>query len=151
AALAGLLSIGFAGLGFGPYSLVLSSPLAASARVVALWRITRPSIHPLARARRWRYLLPSASASLRGRLLGALMGQANYMILGFVTGAPELGLYSFAFKLAVQPLRMLAGSLSAVLFPALVQYRDDPARQLGAALTASQMLAVVVMPACFLQ
>src|SRR5262249_50567491 len=53
--------------------------------------------------------------------------------------------------IAVQPLRMVAGSLTAVLFPALVHYRDDPGRQLDAALLVSQMLSAIAMPACFLQ
>jgi O-antigen/teichoic acid export membrane protein len=103
------------------------------------------------RHRRWRLLMPSASASLGSRLLNIVMGQADYIILGFAVREVEVGIYYFAFKLAIQPLKMVAGSLSAVLFPALVRYRDDPARQLNAAIVASQMLAIVVMPACLLQ
>jgi PST family polysaccharide transporter len=148
---ASTLSVAFAALGFGPYSLVLPSPIAAAGRIGALWLIAKPRIRAFRRGRRWRMLLPSASALLGGRLLGTMMSQADYMTLGFVAGEVEVGIYYFAFKLAIQPLRILAGSLSAVLFPTLVQYRDDPARQLDAAIVASQMLSIVVMPACFLQ
>jgi PST family polysaccharide transporter len=148
---AGGLSILLAALGFGPYSLVLPSPVAAAGRVFVLWRLAKPCVRLTGSRRRWRLLMPSASASLGGRLLLTLMGQADYMILGLVAREVELGIYYFAFKVAVQPLRMLAGSLSSVLFPALVHYRDDAARQLDAALLASQVLSVIVMPACFLQ
>ncbi|MBV8652987.1 MAG: oligosaccharide flippase family protein, partial [Alphaproteobacteria bacterium] len=148
---ASTLSVAFAVVGFGPYSLVLPSPIAAAGRVGALWLIAKPRIRAFRWGRRWRMLLPSASALLGGRLLGTMMSQADYMTLGLVAGEVEVGIYYFAFKLAIQPLRILAGSLSAVLFPTLVQYRDDPARQLDAAIIASQMLSIVVMPACFLQ
>jgi PST family polysaccharide transporter len=144
------LSIGFAALGLGPYSLVLPAPIAAAARVAALWLIARPRIGSGGR-RRWRLLLPAASASLGTRLLTIVMGQADYVVLGLVVREVEVGIYYFAYRLAIQSLRMIAGSLSAVLFPALVRYRDDPLRQMQAALVASQVLAVVVMPACLLQ
>jgi PST family polysaccharide transporter len=151
AAAVAVMSIALAAVGFGPYSLVLPSPIAAAGRVAALWVIAKPKIAARRKGRRWPLLMPSAGASLGSRLLLILMGQADYMILGFVAGEIAVGIYYFAFKLAIQPLRMLAGSLTTVLFPALVQYRDEPARQLDAALAVSQMLSVVVMPACFLQ
>ncbi|MDB5405386.1 MAG: polysaccharide biosynthesis protein [Rhodospirillales bacterium] len=147
----GAMSIALAVAGFGPYSLVLPSPVAAAGRVCVLWWIARPKIAGRGIQRRWPMLMPSAGASLGTRLLLIMMSQADYVILGFVVGEIEVGIYYFAFKLAIQPLRMLAGSMTSVLFPTLVQYRDDPARQLEAALTVSEMLSVVVMPACFLQ
>ncbi len=148
---ASAFSVMLAALGFGAYSLVLPSPIAAAGRVGALWFIAKPKIRASRARRRWRMLLPSASASLGGRLLIIVMSQADYVTLGLVAGEIEVGIYYFAFKLAIQPLRILAGSLSAVLFPTLVQFRDDPARQLDAAIVVSQMLSIVVMPACFLQ
>jgi PST family polysaccharide transporter len=148
---AGGMSIVLAALGFGAYSLVLPSPIAAAGRVCILWLLAKPKIRMPRARRRWRLLMPNASASLGSRLLNILMGQADYIILGLVAREIEVGVYYFAYKVAIQPLRMLAGSLSAVLFPALVHYRDDPTRQLDAALLASQMLSIVVMPACFLQ
>jgi PST family polysaccharide transporter len=147
----GAMSIALAVAGFGPYSLVLPSPLAAAGRVCVLWWIARPKIAGRGVQRRWPMLMPSAGASLGTRLLLIMISQADYIVLGFVAGEIEVGIYFFAFKLAIQPLRMLAGSMTSVLFPALVQYRDEPARQRQAALTVSEMLSVVVMPACFLQ
>src|SRR5262249_55765294 len=75
----------------------------------------------------------------------------DYVILGLFVGEAEVGVYYFAFKLAIQPLRMLAGSLSTVLFPALVRFREDRQRQLDAALLVSEMVAIIAMPVCFLQ
>ena len=62
-----------------------------------------------------------------------------------------VGAYFFAFRLAIQPVQLLAGNLSNVLFPILAQLRGDPARQGEAALKASRVLSYVVMPYCFLQ
>jgi O-antigen/teichoic acid export membrane protein len=148
---ASALSIALASAGFGAYSFVLPIPIAAAARVCALWSIAKPKIRMPRRLSRWQLLMPSASASLGTRLLNTIKGQADYIILGLVTREIEVGIYYFAFKVAVQSLYMVAGSLNTVLFPTLVHYRDDPARQLDAALMASQILSVVVMPACFLQ
>jgi PST family polysaccharide transporter len=151
AVVAGGLSVVLAGLGFGPYSLVLPSPVAAAARVAALWLIARPGVSLASSGRRWRLLMPSAWASLGTRLLYTVIRQTDYVILGLFVGEAEVGVYYFAFKLAIQPLRMLAGSLSTVLFPALVQLRDDRQRQLDAALLVSEMVAIIAMPVCFLQ
>ena len=62
-----------------------------------------------------------------------------------------VGLYYFAFRVSVQPVRMLAGNFNNVLFPALVQLRDEPGRQADAALRASRLLSYLVVPFCFLQ
>lgn len=155
-------SIALAATGFGAYSFVLPVPFIAAGRVFVLWRAARSSAaargdakwdlaFPRRARRSWR-LVPAASAALGTSLLTTIVAQGAYIALGLIVAdAVAIGLYFFAFKLAVQPLRMLAGSFSAVLFPALVQYRNDPRRQRDAALQVSQMLSIVVMPLCFLQ
>lgn len=155
------LSIAFAAWGFGAYAFVLPVPLVAAGRLFVLWRAARArtategvrwDLRWPRRPRRSGRLLPAASAALGTTLLTTIVAQGGYVVLGLaVSDAVAVGLYFFAFKLAVQPLRMLAGSFSGVLFPTLVQYRNDPRRQRDAALHVSQMLSIVVMPLCFLQ
>jgi PST family polysaccharide transporter len=151
AVIAGAISIALATLGFGPYSLVLPSPVAAAARVATLWLIARPGVSSARIGRRWRLLMPSVWASLGTRVLYTASRQADCVILGLVAGEAEVGVYYFAFKLAIQQPRMLAGSLSTVLFPALVRFREDRQRQLETALLVSEMVAIISMPVCFLQ
>jgi PST family polysaccharide transporter len=62
-----------------------------------------------------------------------------------------VGNYFFAYRLAVQPVQMLAGNFSNVLFPAFTRLRAEPQRQLEAALKASKLLAYTAVPYCFLQ
>jgi PST family polysaccharide transporter len=62
-----------------------------------------------------------------------------------------VGVYFFAFRLAVQPIRMLAVSFSSVLFPTLGQMNAEPERQYAAALRVSRALAYAIMPLCTLQ
>jgi PST family polysaccharide transporter len=154
-------SIGLAAAGFGAYSFVLPVPFARAARVLILWRAARACAAGRRQAgwdlswrrlRRSTRLLPAASAALGTTLLATLVAQGDYIVLGLIIANPAaVGVYFLAFKLAIQPLRMLAGSFSGVLFPTLVQYRNDPLRQRDAALRVSQMLSAVVMPICFLQ
>ena len=88
---------------------------------------------------------------LGARLVVALVNQGDYIVLGLMASETVVGVYFFAFRLAAQPLQMLAGSFGNVLFPAFTQMSADPARQMDAALRASRILAYTVTPVCFLQ
>ncbi len=81
----------------------------------------------------------------------ALVNQGDYIVLGLLASQRVVGVYFFAFRLAAQPLQMLAGSFGSVLFPAFTQLGNDPARQMEAALRASRVLAYAITPVCFLQ
>ena len=146
-----LLSIVLAAGGAGPYSFVLPLPLLAAGRAAAVWTAAKPSIRRIRPARRWRKLIPSASAVLGSRLVVQFIGQADYMVFGLTATASQVGLYYFAFRIAGQPVRLLAGSLVGVLLPSLTQFRGDPARQRRAVISSSKVLALVVMPLCFTQ
>jgi teichuronic acid exporter len=146
-----ILSLVLAFLGFGAYSFVLPWPIVVAVRNYVLWTIAKPKIRTSRKRGLWRLLMPSASASLGTRLLLAIMGQADYVILGLVAAEIEVGTYYFSYKFAIQALYIIAGNLTSVLFPALIHYRDAPVRQLDAALTVSRVLSIVIMPACFLQ
>jgi PST family polysaccharide transporter len=80
-----------------------------------------------------------------------MMVHGDYFVLGLFASKPEVGAYFVAFRLAVHPLRMLAGSLYTVLFPVLVTLRSEPVRQREAALSACRVLAFITMPLCFMQ
>ena len=85
-------------------------PVAAVFRVALLWRLA--GIAPTSRriSRRWPRLLPSASAALGTRLLGTAREYGDYVILGIIGTTLEVGLYFFAFRIAVQPIRVVAQS-----------------------------------------
>lgn len=144
-------SIGLAACGFGAYSFAVPIPVGAAVFSLAAWMITRARL-PRRRTRlRTLVLLPKSLAVSGTRLLTTLISQGDAMILGLVATDIRVGLYFFAYRIAAQPARLLGGSVGGVLFPALIQLSHDPVRQRDAALITSQVLAIVVMPICFIQ
>ena len=134
----------------GAYSFVLPLPIVALIRTAALWLTTRPAIgRP--RAGRVRIILARGSHLLGTKVITAAVSQGDYFVLGLFTSKAAVGAYYFAFRLAVQPLQLLATSVTNVVFPVLAQMGGDRGRQRAAALAAARALAYVAIPCCFLQ
>jgi O-antigen/teichoic acid export membrane protein len=146
-----LLTVGFAWAGFGAYSFVMPAPILGVVKAVFLWRVAGPKRSLRPQFGRWRYVLRNTTATFTTRALIALVGQGDYLVLGLLASKQELGTYYFGFRLAAQPVWMLAGNFSSVLFPALVQLKSDPARQSDATLKASLLLSFSVMPLALFQ
>jgi O-antigen/teichoic acid export membrane protein len=145
-----VLTILLALKGWGVFSIVLPGPLMAALRAIIFWTVAKPRLRRV-RPSQFRLMGFRGGAVFGTKILTALVGQGSYFTLGLLAPKPVVGVYFFAFRLAVQPVLMLAGSLSNVLFPALTQLRSDPERQRQAALNASRILAFVVMPYGFMQ
>lgn len=145
-----LLTIVLAVLGFGVYSFAIPVPVMALVRAVAFWWAARPRFGRL-RLKQLRMIGSNSAAAFGSKILTAAVGQGDYFVLGLVAAKPVVGAYFFAFRLAIQPVQLLAGNLSNVLFPILAQLRNEPKRQGEAALNASRVLSFAVMPYCFLQ
>jgi hypothetical protein len=62
-----------------------------------------------------------------------------------------VGAYFFAFNLSIQPLRLFAASLEGVLMASLSHLQLDPERQVRAFLRAASLMAVLIVPICFVQ
>ncbi len=146
-----LASVLLAAAGFDAYSFVLPLPVAAAVKLVVFWRKAPTRITWRYRVAQLAHLLRSGLLILATRIINETVNQGDYIILGIMTTDAVVGVYFFAFRLAAQPLRMLAGNFGAVLFPALTQLGADPARQRSAALQAARILVYVVTPVCFLQ
>jgi O-antigen/teichoic acid export membrane protein len=146
-----LLTIGFAWFGFGALSFVLPLPITAAVRAGVLWRLAEVpgSLRP--RVRRWKHILGNTHAAFATRLITSVMSQADYVLLGLLATKQATGLYYFGYRLAAQPLWILAGNLSGVVFPALAQLRPEPVRQGEAALHAATLLSYCVLPLGFIQ
>jgi O-antigen/teichoic acid export membrane protein len=136
--------------GFGVLSFVLPSPILAASRAIIFWIRARPRFGPL-RHKQLRMIGKAGSNVFGTRVLTTMVGQGDYFVLALFASKSEVGAYFFAFRLAIQPVQMLAGSFSNVLFPALAQLRNDRVRQRAAALSACHVLAFAVMPYCVMQ
>lgn len=146
-----VLTVLFAWAGFGPYSFAIPVPIMAAVRTVALWRLARTRISFRPQRARWKYVIGNTAVIFATKAVTAVINQGDYVVLGLLATQNIVGAYYFGFRLAAQPLWMLAGNFSNVLFPMLVQMKSDPARQRDAALKASTLLSFCVMPLALMQ
>jgi len=146
-----ILTVIFAYFHLGAFAFALPYPIVALLRAVWFWRRSAPRLNRRFRAHQLRYLFGNSSFVLLTRTLNELVGQGDYIVLGLIASKVEVGFYFFAFRFAAQPVRMLAGNVTSVVFPALAQFRNEPEKQIAAVVRACRLLAYLVMPFCFLQ
>ena len=146
-----VLTVGFAWGGFGVYSFVLPAPILAAARSIVMWRLAASKVDLRPQLKRWKYVIGRTGVNFANRLIIAVIGQGDYIMLGLLSTQDRVGSYYFGFRLAAQPLWMLAGNFQGVLYPALVQLKNDPARQNSAVIKASTLLSFCIMPMALIQ
>lgn len=135
----------------GAFALVLG-PLIASALVLLWgWWLTRPKVRRHMHARRWKFLWGDSSILLAVGIINMFVVQGATFFLGIAHPEAVVGVFSWAFMLSLQTIVLVTGSLNVVFFPTLSKLQDDPKRMLAAFLRAARVLAMVGMPACFLQ
>lgn len=152
------LSVGGMGLsallalaGMGAYALVLG-PLGANAAVLAWgWWLTKPRVKRHAHFGRWKYLWGDSVLLLAIGVVNTFVTQGAVFMLGVAQPEAVVGVFSWAYMLSLQTIVLVTGSLNVVFFPTLSKLQDDPKRMLAAFLRAARVLAMVGMPACFLQ
>jgi PST family polysaccharide transporter len=141
-----IVAITMAWLGAGVWALV-AQPLAGSTvvllvSIVALrWRphmeFSWPKVEPLARF---------SFALLGTSLVGYANRNVDSLLVGRFLGAGPLGLYSMAIQLMLYPLQQVSSVIVRVLFPTLVQIREDLPRLRSAYLKAVGAIAIVTFP-----
>jgi lipopolysaccharide exporter len=145
------LSIGFAFLGFGAYSFVLPKPIIALVQAILLWLIAPPPTQWNLQLRRWRYLINDSALLLGTSMLYTVTAQGDYAIVGMTQSKHSVGLYYFAFNIAVQTVTLFATNLSGALMPAFSRIQDSPKRQLDAFIRSSRLLATLGVPVALAQ
>lgn len=146
-----LMTVGLADHGFGAYSFVIPAPVLGLARVVIWWRLAAGVQNLRPKRKRWRYLIRSTATVFISRAIVASIEQGDYVVLGLIASQQAVGGYYFGFRLAAQPLWILAGNFCNVLYPVFIQLSTEPKRQGEAALRASTLLSFCVIPFAFVQ
>jgi O-antigen/teichoic acid export membrane protein len=116
-----ITTIACAIVGAGVWSLVAGDALAAALALVFVLLIQSDRIGP-----RWhrsvaRELWRFARSAVMTALLDVGLQNVDYLLVGRLLGPTELGLYSFAFKLAIVPLWTVAVVVGGVTFPTTVK------------------------------
>jgi lipopolysaccharide exporter len=143
------LSILFAKLGFGPYSLLLPRPVVAVVIAAVCWLTAPVSLRWKPQLRRWRFLYGDGALVFVSNACVNLILYTDYFVLGrFYQDMDIVGQYYFAFNLSLQTIALLTQNLGGVLFPALSKLQCDPARQVNGFLRATRLMAFLTLPAC---
>lgn len=144
-----VLIVIFALNGFGALSFFLPIPVAKGFELIMVWRRAPPDLRgPLSIKRMWLVINRSLRVFVC-KICEAVLMQADYFVLGIFALSSVVGYYSFAYRLAAVPVRVLGTNLRSVLVPALTRLKSHPSRQAKAALNSAEMLAYLIMPFCF--
>ena len=146
-----LLSVGLAASGGRAASLVLPQILNQAARALCYIRMgtvrTARRFHrKITRLLMRNYLVLAGAAYVHSTLV-----RMEIIILGYLAGGYQAGLFGFAFMLAVQGNRIILIPIEIVLQPVLGRLQKDPTRQREGFLRALRMLAAVCVPFSLLQ
>jgi O-antigen/teichoic acid export membrane protein len=144
------LTIAFAWLGYGAYSVFLAGIAGQTTSLILLFWAARPKIRLAPQFYRWPRLIGDGYLLLLSKVCQTVTAQGDTIALNVVAATATAGNYYFASNLSVVGIRMIAGSVAGVLLPALAQI-DDPNQRLQATLRATRLLALTVIPFCMAQ
>lgn len=127
----GGVSVGLAFAGFGAWSIAWGAVAGAATYAGAAWLLlpSRPDVHFWRATRQdlravLAYGAPVASSSLLGRLIF----DVDYLVVGGVLGAEALGYYTLAFRIPELLIINFFYVLASVTFPLYARARADPPR-----------------------
>ena len=148
AAINSAVAISLAFAGFGVYSLVWGQLAATTTRVALLcsvgWRQWCPSLH-------------FAKQDLKGyisfglyqmgeRAINYLNSNLDYLIIGAMLGAKELGYYTLAYSLVIRPTTMINPVITKVAFPVFSLIQNETEKLRNGYLKVLQLLTTVNFP-----
>lgn len=142
------VSVSLAASGSGPVCFAWGLLAGTSARVLVLWtaawRTWRPSLHFA-----WgevKSYVSFAAFQLGERLTNFLAANTDYILVGKLLGAAQLGVYSVAYQLVVLPLTKLNPVLNRVAFPVFAMRQDDDDALGRGYREVSKIIAYVTVP-----
>jgi PST family polysaccharide transporter len=143
----GAVSVPLAVAGAGPWALVVGILASEALGVVLTWWAAR--FLPTFRLDRAvaRTLLGFGTAVLTLKVLGAVLENADYYIVGAQLGTYELGVYTLAYRVPEIVLANVFWIFSSVAFSIYSRARSDDAGSLGSVTTrALQLITLFAFP-----
>lgn len=147
-----LIAVGAAFMGAGVWALVVRQVLYHALLACLTWWIARDLLPEL---RRQPAVGQDPSSGRRGGRWFLLLSaadlvafNADYLVVGWLTDASQLGIYSLAFTLSFVPLRHFAWQVGGVFFAASAAVQDPErvGRQMMRALRMSGVLLLPIVP-----
>lgn len=146
-----LLSVGCAAVGGRAASLVVPQILNEAARAVCYVRAG--SIHGARRFHRRlvRVLMRVYFTGVGAQYVHNVLVMTEVVVLGYVAGEYQTGLFGFAFLLAAQANAVIAGRIGMVLQSIFGELQQHPVRQVEGFLRTQRVLGAVCVPVALLQ
>src|SRR4051812_7282118 len=122
----GALSVALALAGLGYWSLVIGQLAGGVGFTVMAWVLQpfRPRLEWDLENTKW--LVGFGSAVVGSRMLGALLSNLGYLVVGSTLGAAALGIVTLAFRVPDLTMTSTYAILSTVLFPVYARLQHDP-------------------------
>lgn len=140
------LSLVFAAFGLRSASLVAPQVIGTGVRAVVYRRVASGTgtgrFHKGLARILMRAFVPAAIAQYIHNVIVML----EVLVLGYVSGDYQTGLFAFAFTIAAQANTVVAYQLGVVLQPIFGRLQDDPARQVSGFLRVQRVLGLVCVP-----
>lgn len=143
-----VIGVSLAYLGFGVWSLVYASIGQSVLVTVISYFFARHSLRLLFD---WQYYKPLFSFGSKISLINFmdfLGSDLDALLIGRFLGETSLGLYNRAFILIRQPVGLLVGTVSRVLFPAFSRIQTELTRLKNAYLFSVSSIVIIVWPIC---
>ena len=143
----GITGITLAWLGFAAWSIIIAQLFGTSVKMIAFWLVMSeklwPSFHiDLSFVKP---LLGYASNIIAIEVLGVLLINIDYLIVGRYLGASALAVYTIAFRLPELLIMNFAAIAAMVLFPVYSKMKDPAAIGRGY-LMALRYVTMVILP-----
>ncbi len=144
----GVVSIGLAWWGFGAWSLIIGQLAGTAMAVVAFWLVLPSNWRPALEfdRRMARPLLTYGSNIALVFVLGMLLLNIDYLLIGRYLGAVALGVYMLAFRIPELLIKQFYDLLGNVLFPIYTRVRDDIATLRRGFLTTMGYITMATIP-----
>jgi PST family polysaccharide transporter len=143
----GVAGVTTALLGWGVWSLVVMTLVNYSTGAVLIWRSTgwRPRRSEVSWACA-RELWPYSSRMFGFSVLKAIVQNSDRLVLGYLLGAAPLGVYTFAWRVVVFPVRLVSSAFGTYLFPKASRLQSDLAAVRRHYLENMAVLLSLVLP-----
>ena len=140
------VALGLALLSAGVWALIAGYVAGYLANAAALLVLTPYRVRPAFDPQEARRIVRNGRGFLWQDLSGYIGENADYLAVGRLLGASQLGLYAMAFRQASLPQYAIAEPVSKVTFPAFAQMRQRGEDVRPAFLNALRMVALVTCP-----
>ncbi len=137
--------------GYGAMAFALPLPINVAVRLVLLWFLARPHWSMRLHVRRWRFLFTDSVLMFATSMIGQLIPQASFFIMGRRYDELEVGLYAFANNLSLTTAVVITQNIGSVMFPVFARYQDDPETLRRSFIRSGRLLQVLAVPMCFMQ